>query len=74
MVRPEDAKLVGGTLAFLGPDCETAAAAALAASEQDRYWQYSHRLFDSQAAENSGYVTDEFLTGLAEETEGLDVE
>ncbi len=74
MVRPGDAKLVGSTLAFLGPDSKTAATAALAASEQDRYWQYSHRLFDNQAAENSGYITDEFLTKLAEETEGLDVE
>ena len=30
-------------------------------------------LFENQGAENSGYVTDEFLTEQAEEVEGLDV-
>ena len=30
-------------------------------------------LFENQGAENSGYVTKEFLTDLARQTEGLDV-
>jgi predicted DsbA family dithiol-disulfide isomerase len=47
--------------------------AAFAASQQDCYWQYAALLFENQGAENSGYVTDEFLTNLAQETEGLDV-
>lgn len=72
-VEPGDAALVSETLAFLGEDSVPAARAALAAGEQDRYWQYAVLLFENQGAENSGYVTDEFLTDLAGETEGLDV-
>lgn len=73
LVKPGDAKIDAQTLAFLGEDSVPAARAALAAGEQDRYWQYSHLLFENQGAENSGYVADEFLTDLAEQTEGLDV-
>lgn len=73
-VEPGEAKLVSETMAFLGPDSVATARAALAAGEQDRYWQYAFLLFENQGAENSGYATDEFLTNLAEETEGLDVE
>jgi protein-disulfide isomerase len=72
-VAPGDVRLVSETMAFLGPDSVAAARAALAAAEQDRYWQYALLLFENQGAENSGYVTEEFLVGLAEETEGLDV-
>jgi protein-disulfide isomerase len=72
-VEPGDAKLVSETLVFIGPDSILAARAALAAGRQDRYWQYADLLFENQGAENSGYVTDEFLTDLAQETEGLNV-
>jgi protein-disulfide isomerase len=72
-VKPGDAKLVSETLVFIGPDSVSAARAAFAAGQQDRYWQYAALLFENQGAENSGYVTDEFLTNLAKETEGLDV-
>jgi protein-disulfide isomerase len=47
--------------------------ATLAAGEQDRYWNYAALLFLNQGPENSGYATDEFLRGLANETRGLDV-
>jgi protein-disulfide isomerase len=72
-VEPGDAKLVSETLAFLGPDSVSTGRAAIAAGEQDRYWQYAALLFENQGAENSGYATEEFLRNLAEETEGLDV-
>jgi protein-disulfide isomerase len=42
-----------------------AAKAALAASEQDRYWNYVELFYRNQGAEESGYVTDEFLTAIA---------
>lgn len=72
-VKPGDVKIVSETLVFLGSDSLSMARAAIAAGEQDRYWQYAHLLFQNQGAENSGYATDEFLTDLAEKTEGLDV-
>ena len=72
-VEPGDAKLVSETLVFIGPDSVPPARAAFAAGQQDRYWQYAALLFENQGAENSGYITDEFLTDMARQTEGLDV-
>lgn len=42
-----------------------AAKAALAASEQGRYWNYVELFYRNQGAEESGYVTDAFLTAIA---------
>jgi protein-disulfide isomerase len=42
-----------------------AAKAALAASEQGRYWNYLELFYRNQGTEESGYVTDPFLTALA---------
>ena len=72
-VKPGEVRLISETLAFLGPDSVSTARAAIAAGEQDRYWQYAYLLFENQGGENSGYATDEFLRNLAEQTEGLDV-
>lgn len=57
---------------ILGPDSETAAKAALAAGEQDGLWDYVELFYENQGREGSGYVTDEFLRGIAEGA-GLDV-
>jgi len=73
-VRDGQVKVVAETMAFLGPDSVTAARAALAAGEQNHYWPYHTLLFENQKGENSGYVTNEFLRDLAEQTPGLDVE
>ena len=73
-VRDGDVKLISETMAFLGPDSVTAARAAFAAGEQNHFWPYSTLLFENQGDENSGYVTDDFLRGLAEDTPGLDVQ
>jgi protein-disulfide isomerase len=73
-VRDGKVKVSAETLAFLGPDSVTAARAALAAGEQNRYWPYHTLLFENQGQENSGYVTDDYLRGLAEKTPGLDVQ
>jgi protein-disulfide isomerase len=72
-VRGGKAKLISEPLTFLGPDSVVASRAALAAGEQDRYWPYYSLLFENQGKENSGYVTSDFLEGLAQKTPGLDV-
>jgi len=72
-VRDGSARLVSENLVFLGPDSVVAARAALSAGEQNRYWPYYSLLYENQGAENSGYVTDDFLRGLAEKTPDLDV-
>jgi protein-disulfide isomerase len=72
-VETGEAKVVSRPLTFLGEDSLEAATAALAAGEQDLYWEYHSLLFENQGAENSGYVTDEFLEGLAKQVQGLDL-
>lgn len=72
-VASGEAKVVSRPLVFLGEDSLEAARAALAAGEQDLYWQFHSLLFENQGAEDSGYVTDGFLDGLAREVPGLDL-
>lgn len=42
-----------------------AAKAALAASEQGRYWNYVELFYRNQGSEESGYVTDPFMSAIA---------
>jgi protein-disulfide isomerase len=42
-----------------------AAKAALAASEQGRYWNYVELFYRNQGTEDSGYVTEPFMTAVA---------
>ena len=46
---------------------------AAAAARQDRLWSFADAFYRSQGAENSGYVTDDFLRASGEAA-GLDVE
>lgn len=59
-------------LGFLGPDSITAAKAALAAQKQGFAWDFVELFYQDQGAENSGYVTDDFLEGIVEDVPGLD--
>jgi protein-disulfide isomerase len=64
-VRTGKVKLEARTLAFLGPDSDRAARAAGAAQEQGRLWPFLEAFYAAQGAENSGYVTDDFLRDVA---------
>ncbi len=50
---------------IIGPQSKPAAEAALAAGEQGRFWNYINLFYRNQGEENSGYVTDDFLTQIA---------
>lgn len=65
VIEPGDANMEFRNFTIIGPESITAAKAALAASEQDRYWHFIELFYRNQGAENSGYVTDEFLTDIA---------
>jgi protein-disulfide isomerase len=73
-VRPGRVRLEFRTLTFIGPDSERAGRAAAAAAQQDKMWQFTELFYRNQGAENSGYVTDEFVRGLYEQIDGLDVD
>jgi protein-disulfide isomerase len=71
-VADGEAKLEFRNWSILGKDSDTAAIAALAAGEQDKMWPFILVFYENQGPENTGYVTEEFLRGIAEEA-GLDV-
>jgi protein-disulfide isomerase len=72
-VRTGKVKLVFRGLAFVGPESEVALRAALAAGQQNRLWNFVHLVYENQAAENSGWVTDGFVRFVAGSVTGVDV-
>jgi protein-disulfide isomerase len=50
---------------IIGPDSKPAMRAALAAGDQGRFWNFLQLFYLNQGGENSGYVTDDFLTRIA---------
>jgi protein-disulfide isomerase len=65
VVRKGTANLDFRQYTIIGPDSTVAAKAALAAGEQNRYWNYIELFYRNQGTENSGYVTDSFLESIA---------
>jgi protein-disulfide isomerase len=47
--------------------------AALAAGRQERAWHFIETFYEEQGEENSGYVTDAYLQGIASQITGLDL-
>ena len=47
--------------------------AALAAGNQNKLWQYIELFYRQQGQEGSGYVTESFLSGIAQQVPGLDL-
>lgn len=64
-VRNGEAKLEFRNFTIIGAQSKPAGAAALAAGEQDRGWNYVELFYRNQGTENSGYADDEFLTAIA---------
>lgn len=50
---------------IIGAQSTPAGAAAIAAGEQGRGWNFVELFYRNQGTEDSGYVTDEFLTAIA---------
>ena len=71
-VRSGEVALELRVISFLGEDSRNAAEVAAAAAEQNRLWQFAELFFLNQGPENSGYVTEDFLTEIAGATPGLD--
>jgi protein-disulfide isomerase len=65
-VRTGKVKLEMKTMSFLGPDSVRAAHVAAGAAQQGKLWAFMETLYANQGTENSGYVTDDFLTGVAD--------
>jgi protein-disulfide isomerase len=65
-VRGGLAKLEFRNFTILGEESVDAAAAAVAAGRQGRGWDFVELFYRNQGVEASGYVTDEFVTSIAE--------
>jgi protein-disulfide isomerase len=51
---------------------KTQQVAALAAGEQHKLWNFVETFYHEQGEEDSGYVTEEYLEGIANQVHGLD--
>jgi protein-disulfide isomerase len=60
-----EAKILFKNFTIIGEQSAPAGAAALAAGEQGRGWNYLELFYRNQGKENSGYADDEFLTAVA---------
>jgi protein-disulfide isomerase len=64
-VKNGDVKIEFRNYTIIGPQSLPAGAAALAAGEQGRGWNYVELFYKNQGAENSGYADDAFLESIA---------
>jgi protein-disulfide isomerase len=73
-VRAGEAKLDFRNYTIIGEESLPAGAAAIAAGEQGRGWHFVELFYGNQGFEGSGYVSDEFLTAIAEGAGVPDIE
>lgn len=64
-VRGGEATLEFRNFTIIGPQSKPAGAAALAAGEQGRGWNFVELFYRNQGPEDSGYADEEFLTAIA---------
>jgi protein-disulfide isomerase len=64
-VRTGEAKIEFRNFTIISQQSVPAGAAAIAAGEQGRGWNYIELFYRNQGKEGSGYVTDEFMTSIA---------
>jgi protein-disulfide isomerase len=73
-VRTGKIKFVFRNLTFIGPQSTPAAQAAAAAGLQNKLWDFADIFYANQGEENSGYVTNTFLTRIGSKVDGLSVD
>lgn len=64
-VQSGEATLDFRNFTIIGPQSKPAGAAAIAAGEQGRGWNFVELFYRNQGSEDSGYANDEFLTAIA---------
>jgi protein-disulfide isomerase len=57
-VRPGKVRVVARPIAFIGPDSVRGRLAALAAGQQNRFFEFAQLLYYNQQTENSGWLND----------------
>jgi protein-disulfide isomerase len=64
-IRGGEAKIDFRNFTIIGSQSKPAGAAAIAAGEQGRGWNFVELFYRNQGSEDSGYANDEFLTAIA---------
>jgi protein-disulfide isomerase len=64
-VKKGEASITFRNFIIIGPQSTPAGAAAIAAGEQGRGWNFVELFYRNQGTEDSGYVTNTFLTAIA---------
>jgi protein-disulfide isomerase len=72
-IRTGAARLEFRNFPILGQESIEAAPAAIAAGEQNRGWNFIELFYKNQGTENTGYVTEEFLTSIARGAKVADI-
>lgn len=73
-VRNGEARLEFRNFTIISQESITAGAAAVAAGQQARGWNFVELFYRNQGIEASGYVTDEFLTSIAKAAKVPDID
>ena len=73
-IKEGKAKFEFKNWAVLGEESTLAAKANLAAAEQDLSWSFLETFYANQGLEKTGYVTDDFLTDIAEKAGIQDID
>jgi protein-disulfide isomerase len=71
-VKTGKLKVVFQPIAIIGTDSVAGARAVGSAAQQNKMFDYASLFYDNQGEENTGYVTQDFMTKLANATPGLD--
>jgi protein-disulfide isomerase len=73
-VRTGKARVDLRPMAFIGPDSVSGRAAAIAAADQNKLFNFAQLLFLSQGAENTGWLDEKMVVAAAASIPGLDVQ
>ena len=72
-VKTGKLKVVFQPISILGSDSVVASRAVVAAAQQNKLFDYAAQFYANQGEENTGYVTEGFMTKIARSVPGLDV-
>jgi protein-disulfide isomerase len=73
-VRAGKMKIQFEPVSIIGPDSQRAALMAAAAAQQDKLWPFIDVWYANQPAENSGYVSEDFLRRIGRGVPGFDAQ
>jgi protein-disulfide isomerase len=73
-VRTGKVKVEARTIAFIGADSDRGRRAAIAASQQNRLFDFAQLLYANQGPENGGWLDDTMVIAAAKSIPGLDLQ